>query len=172
MPPEYAQPYVKAQKNDDRDAEAIAEASTRPTMRFVPVKDETQMDMQTLHRVRSRWVGARTALVNQLRALLLERGVVIARGRRKAEQAVDALLAAEQGSSEASPRIRALIEEIREEWRQLDDRIADLDREFADRARATDATRRLTTIPGCCSAWNVGSDSLLMKFGSRLALVS
>ena len=74
MSPEYVQPYVKAQKNDDRDAEAIAEAATRPTMRFVALKSEAQLDQQTLHRARSRLVNGRTRLINQLRAILLERG--------------------------------------------------------------------------------------------------
>jgi transposase len=86
MSPEYVQPYVKAQKNDERDAEAIAEAATRPTMRFVEIKSEEQLDMQILHRARSRLVGERTALINQLRAVLLERGITVARGRRKLER--------------------------------------------------------------------------------------
>ena len=76
MSPEYVRPYVKAQKNDDRDAEGIAEAATRPTMRFVELKSQDQLDMQTLHRSRDRLVGERTALINQLRAILLERGLV------------------------------------------------------------------------------------------------
>ena len=71
MSPEYVRPYVKSHKNDDRDAEAVAEAATRPTMRFVEVKSEAQLDMQTLHRSRDRLVGERTALINQLRAILL-----------------------------------------------------------------------------------------------------
>src|SRR5918998_740685 len=74
MSPEYVRPYVKAQKNDDRDAEAIAEAATRPTMRFVPVKSQARSDLQSLHRARERLVGERTALINHLRAVLLERG--------------------------------------------------------------------------------------------------
>jgi transposase len=81
MSPEYVRPYVKSQKNDDRDAEAIAEAATRPTMRFVALKSEEQLDMQTLHRARDRLVGERTALINQLRAVLLERGITVAQGR-------------------------------------------------------------------------------------------
>jgi transposase len=76
MSPEYVRPYVKAQKNDDRDAQGIAEAATRPTMRFVGLKSQEQLDMQTLHRSRDRLVGERTALINQLRAILLERGIV------------------------------------------------------------------------------------------------
>lgn len=71
MSPEYVRPYVKANKNDDCDAEAIAEAATRPTMRFVPVESEAQSDVQTLHRARSRLVAERTALLNHLRALYL-----------------------------------------------------------------------------------------------------
>jgi transposase len=74
--PEYVRPYVKAQKNDDRDAEGIAEAASRPTTRFVDLKSEEQLDIQTLHRVRSRLVAERTNLINQLRAILLERGVI------------------------------------------------------------------------------------------------
>ena len=83
MSPEYVRPYVKAQKNDDRDAEAIAEAATRPTMRFVELKSAEQLDMQSLHRVRDRLVRQRTALINQLRAVLLERGFTAPQGRRK-----------------------------------------------------------------------------------------
>src|SRR6201993_2784967 len=75
MSPEYVRPYVKAQKNDDRDAEAIAEAATRPTMRFVELKSEEQLDVQTLHRVRDRLFGRGTARINPLRAGLLERGI-------------------------------------------------------------------------------------------------
>ena len=83
MSPEYVRPYVKAQKNDDRDAEAIAEAATMPTMRFVAVKSEEQLDMQTLHRARDRIVADRTSLMNQIRALLLERGIVVPQGCAK-----------------------------------------------------------------------------------------
>jgi transposase len=151
MPPEYVRPYVKAQKNDDRDAEAIAEAATRPTMRFVELKSAEQLDMQSLHRVRDRLVGERTALVNQLRAILLERGFTAPQGRRKLEQALAGLLDdadGEDGRAALSPRIRALLGEMREEWAGLDRRIGAFDDEFAARAKADDAARRLATIPG------------------------
>src|SRR5579872_5097244 len=118
MSPEYVRPYVKSQKNDDRDAEAIAEAATRPTMRFVELKTEDQLDMQTLHRVRDRLVGERTALLNQLRALLLERGTVIPKGRRKLEQHFDAMLSAPDWPGVA-PRIRRLLQDMRAEWQAL-----------------------------------------------------
>ena len=137
---------MKAQKNDDRDAEAIAEAATRPTMRFVELKSEEQLDLQTLHRVRSRLVGARTTLINQLRAILLERGILIAKGRRKLEQALSELLA--DPDLPISGRMRQLVTEMRAEWAALDRRIEALNREFVERARADAAARRLATIPG------------------------
>src|SRR5215469_13376614 len=74
MPAQYVKPYVQTNKNDYIDAEAIAEAVQRPRMRFVPIKTEEQLDLQALHRVRERWVMRRTAVVNQVRSLLLERG--------------------------------------------------------------------------------------------------
>src|SRR5438477_11903846 len=86
MSPEYVRPYVKAQKNDELDAEAIAEAATRPTMRFVALKSQTQSDIQALHRARERLVSERTVLNNHLRALLLERGIVAPQGRRKLQE--------------------------------------------------------------------------------------
>src|SRR3712207_65870 len=106
MSPEYVRPYVKAQRNDDRDAEAIAEAATRPTMRFVELKSEAQLDLQSLHRARDRLVGERTALINQLRALLLERGIVVPQGRRKLELLLETLLSADRVP--LSPRTRLL----------------------------------------------------------------
>lgn len=146
MSPEYVRPYVKAQKNDDRDAEAIAEAATRPTMRFVELKSEGQLDMQSLHRARDRLVGVRTALINQLRAFLLERGIIVPQGRRKLESHLDTLMAAEQVS--LSPRTRLLIEDQRTEWCELNRRIQAFDEEFALQARTEESARLLTTIPG------------------------
>src|SRR5919205_656862 len=146
MSPEYVRPYVKAQKNDDRDAEAIAEAATRPTMRFVELKSETQLDLQSLHRARDRLVGERAALINQLRAFLLERGIVVPQGRRKLELFLETLLSARQVP--LSPRTRLLIEDMRGEWRELDRRILAFDEEFAPQARTDEAARLLTTIPG------------------------
>ncbi len=97
MSPEYVRPYVKEQKSDDRDAEGIAEAATRPTMRFVEIKTEAQLDMQTLDRSRDRLVGQRTALINQLRAVLLERGLVVPQGKRKLEQYLIELMKKAEG---------------------------------------------------------------------------
>ena len=147
MSPEYVRPYVKAQKNDELDAEAIAEAATRPTMRFVEVKSQAQSDVQALHRARERLVSERTALINHLRALLLERGIVVPKGRRKLEEEI-AVFADEDAIEALSPRIRRLIEDLRSEWRTLDERIAAFDAEFVRMAREDEAVRRLITIPG------------------------
>ena len=82
MPAQYVKPYVKTNKSDYIDAEAIAEAVERPKMRFVPIKSDDQLDLQSLHRVRERWVMRRTAVINQIRGLLLERGITLRQGRR------------------------------------------------------------------------------------------
>lgn len=145
MSPEYVRPYVKAQKNDDRDAEAIAEAATRPTMRFVELKTEAQLDMQTLHRVRDRLVGERTSLMNQIRGILLERGHVVPQGRAKLLTELEEVL---DGASSLSPRMRTLLADMRERWQALDDRIRAFDAEFVAEARRDEAARRLTTVPG------------------------
>ena len=149
MSPEYVRPYVKAQKNDDRDAEAIAEAAMRPTMRFVSPKTEEQLNMQTLHRVRDRLVSDRTALINQLRAILLERGITVPQGRTKLERYLVETADGDQVDASAlTPRIRAMIADMRAEWRELDRRIAAFEEEFVARAREDEAARRLITIPG------------------------
>ena len=146
-PPRPSATLLKAQKNDDLDAEAIAEAASRPTMRFVEVKSQAQSDTQALHRARERLVSERTALINHLRALLLERGIVAPQGRRKLEEQLSTF-ADEDGIEALSPRIRLLIEDLRAEWRALDERIAVFDKEFVQMARNEEPVRRLVTIPG------------------------
>ena len=146
MSPEYVRPYVKAQKNDDRDAEAIAEAATRPMMRFVQLKSEEQLDMQTLHRVRDQLVGERTSLMNQIRSLLLERGHVIPQGRAKLAAHLAELLDGQ--SSGLSPRIHTLVLDMRGRWLTLDERINKFDGEFHEQADRDALTQRLLTIPG------------------------
>lgn len=146
MSPEYVRPYVKAQKNDDRDAEAIAEAASRPTMRFVELKSEEQLDIQTLHRVRDRLVGERTSLTNQIRSLLLERGHVVAQGHARLRLRLGELL--DCGADTLSRRMVFLLGDMRERWAELDRRIAAFDAEFAAMARTDDRARRLTSIPG------------------------
>ena len=146
MSPEYVRPYVKAQKNDDRDAEAIAEAATRPTMRFVTLKSEAQLDIQTLHRVRDQLVRDRTSLMNQVRSLLLGRGHIAPQGRARLAVRLQALL--EDEASGLSARVRSLVEDVRARWAALDERIGKLDDEFTEMVRHDPAARRLTSIPG------------------------
>jgi transposase len=147
MSPEYVRPYIKAQKNDDRDAEGVAEAATRPTMRFVELKTQEQLDMQTLHRSRDRLIGERTALINQARAVLLERGIVVPQGKRRLAEYLNTLM----GDPEAgglSSRMRVLIADIQLQWQELDRRIEIFDAEFMAFTKENDDARRLVTIPG------------------------
>lgn len=146
MSPEYVRPYVKAQKNDDRDAEAIAEAATRPIMRFVELKSEARLDVQTLHRARDRLVSERTSLTNQIRSLLLERGHVAAQGRARLRGLLAELL--DGDTAAVSPRMAFLLGDMRAQWEELDRRIAAFDTEFATMARTDERARRLTGVPG------------------------
>jgi transposase len=113
MSPEYVRPYVKAQKNDDRDAEAIAEAATRPTMRFVALKSEAQLDMQTLHRVRDQLVGERTALINQILSILLDRGHIVPQGLAKLTVCLNNLLDADS-DLDITLRMRFLVADVQD----------------------------------------------------------
>ena len=93
IPAQFVRPFVKSNKNDYVDAEAIAEAVQRPTMRFVPIKTEDQLDLQALHRVRDRLVSRRTGVINQLRAFLLERGITLRQGRNYLHNQIPSILA-------------------------------------------------------------------------------
>jgi transposase len=137
--------FVDGANYDDvaRDKDETRRAVTL-SKRFVALKSEQQLDMQTLHRARDRLVGERTALINQLRAVLLERGITVAQGRRKLERHLAGL----NGPEGLSQRMRVLIEDMRLQWSELDRRIAELDKELAEWVRNEEAARRLMTIPG------------------------
>lgn len=120
--------------------------ATRPTMRFVRIKTQEQSDVQSLYRARSRLVSERTALINNLRSLLLERGITVAQGRKKLE--AELTVFADEEHPDLAPRIRELIEDMRTQWRSLDERIAAFDKEFITMAREDAATQRLISIPG------------------------
>jgi transposase len=145
--PESVRPYVKAQKNDDRDAEGIAEAATRPTMRFVGLKSQEPFDMQTLHRSRDRLVGEWTVLINQVRAILLERGIVAPQDKRKLEQFMTVLMDEQRGAG-LSPRMITRVADARAQWAGLDQRIAAFDTEFIRWTKENEDARRLASIPG------------------------
>jgi transposase len=110
IPGQYVKPFRKGQKNDYRDAEAIAEAVQRPTMRIVPIKSAEQLDLQALHRIRSRLVGHRTAVINQLRSFLLECGGIVPQGPARLAEILPSVLA--QRTDVLSPRMIRLIEEL------------------------------------------------------------
>lgn len=146
MAAQFVKPYVKSNKSDFLDAEAIAEAVTRPTMRFVPVKTPAQQDLQAAHRVRQGLIGQRTMLVNQIRAFLLEYGIPVARGIRRIDKALPGLL--EDATNGLTDRMRALLFELREALAAVDERIKRLSSEIEREARDDPAARRLMTIPG------------------------
>lgn len=146
MPAQYVKPYVQTNKSDYIDAEAIAEAVQRPRMRFVPIKTEDQLDLQALHRVRERWVMRRTAVVNQIRSLLLERGLTLAKGRRHLEQALPRIL--EDAELKLSGMFRVLLAQLKLELEQLGVRIEQMDTEIQREASENEACQRLTAIPG------------------------
>src|SRR5512136_1387379 len=110
MPAKYVRPYSKGQKNDFRDAEAIAEAVQRPTMKFVATKTADQLDLQALHRVRERLVRQRTSIINQIRAFLLERGIAVRQGFRFLRSELPGILA--KRSDALSPRMMHLMEDL------------------------------------------------------------
>jgi transposase len=146
MPAKYVRPYSKGQKNDFRDAEAIAEAVQRPTMKFVTTKSADQLDLQAMHRVRERLVSQRTGIINQIRAFLLERGIAVRQGQRFLRAELPRLLAAPP--EVLSPRMVLIIEGLASDWHQLDTRIDDLSAEIKDLASRDAGCERLMSIPG------------------------
>jgi transposase len=146
MPAQYVKPYVKTNKNDYIDAEAIAEAVTRPSMRFVPIKTDDQLDLQSLHRVRERWVVRRTAVINQMRGLLLERGITIGKGRRHLEASLPSIL--EEADNKLSGALRVLLTQLQWEMQYLHRQIEESDKLIMRIAGELEACRRLVAIPG------------------------
>ena len=145
IPAQYVKPYVKTNKSDFIDAEAIAEAVGRPTMRFVPIKTDDQLDMQSLHRVRERWVIRRTAVVNQIRGLLLERGITLRQGRRHLEAALPGIL--EDATTRLSGSLRMLISQLKHELEELANFIGEADGVMERTSRENESCRRLLSIP-------------------------
>ena len=146
MPAKYVRPYSKGQKNDFRDAEAIAEAVQRPTMKFVATKTADQLDLQALHRVRERLVGQRTGIINQIRAFLLERGVAVRQGLRFLRAELPGILATQ--TDVLSPRMLRILEDLSTDWRHLDARIEGLSGEIETFAHQDQHCERLMTVPG------------------------
>ena len=146
MAPQFVKPYVKANKNDVADAEAICEAVTRPNMRFVPIKSIEQQAVLSLHRVRQGFVKARTAQANQIRGLLGEFGLIIPKGIWHIAQRVPGLL--EDASNELPLALRQLIDRLSCQLKELDRQVRELEREIHAWHRNSDLSRKLEQIPG------------------------
>jgi transposase len=146
MAPQFVKPYVKTNKNDAADAEAICEAMSRPGMRFVPVKTVEQQDIQALHRVRSELVKQRTAKGNQIRGLLAEYGLVVQKRIECLRVALPELL--EDADNGLTCEFRALLDGLRLDLVGLDERVGQLDRQIVQMCRASVAAKRLQEIPG------------------------
>jgi transposase len=178
MPAKYVRPYSKGQKNDFRDAEAIAEAVQRPTMKFVATKTPEQLDLQALHRVRERLVSQRTGIINQIRAFLLERGIAVRQGLRFLRAELPQILATR--TDVLSARMVRAIEELAGDWRWLDERIEGLSTEIEALAHQDMACQRLMTVPGIgpiissAMVAAIGNGAVFSKgrdFGAWLGLV-
>ena len=139
-------PFVKGQKNDYNDAEAIAEAAMRPNLRTVREKTQDQLDLQACHRVRSRLVSRRTATINQIRAFLIEQGIAVRTGSRSLRNSLFAIL--KNREEELSPRMSDLIVGLYEDWLWLDERIETVSREIAEISEQEANCIRLMSIPG------------------------
>src|SRR2546429_898281 len=146
IPAQYVKPFLKGHKNDYRDAEAIAEAVQRPTMHFVAIKTPEQLDLLALHRVRSRLVGQRTGVINQIRGFLIERGITVRQGPVPLRKALAEILSSDTGL--LSPRMVGLVTDLVQDWRRLDERIAAVSAEVEALAEQDDGCQRLMTVPG------------------------
>lgn len=146
IPAQFVKPFVKSNKNDFIDAEAIAEAVQRANMRFVPIKTQDQLDLQALHRVRDRLMQRRTSLINQLRAFLLERGITVRAGVAQLKCRIPELLQIVEQAFSA--RMAAVIRQLVEEWRFIEGQLGRLNLEIKQIAEADSTCRRLLTVPG------------------------
>lgn len=146
MAPKFVEPYRKKGKNDNNDAEAICEAVGRPTMWFVPLKTADQQAVLCLHRVRQGLIKERTALINQLRGLLAEFGLVISKGRYAAQQTIPRIL--EDAENGLPMLTRRMIQDLWERVKTANEQILAYDRELAAMVRQNEQAKRLMTIPG------------------------
>ena len=146
IPAMYVVPFVKGQKNDYNDAEAIAEAALRPNLRGVKEKTQDQLDLQALHRVRARLVSRRTATINQIRAFLIEQGIAVRTGAHALRKSLFPIL--DQRRDEISERMHDIIIGLYEDWLWLDERIESLSSEIDVLSDREMHCQRLKSIPG------------------------
>jgi len=146
IPAQFVKPFLKSNKNDFLDAEAIAEAVGRKNMRFVPIKTEDQLDLQALHRVRDRLVHRWTAVINQIRGFLLERGITFAKGPANLRRQMPLIL--EDAEQNLTTRMRNLLAHLWQEWKSLNSDIEGVSQEIDGIADQDAACQRLRRIPG------------------------
>jgi len=144
--PQFVKPYVKSNKNDQVDAEAICEAVQRPTMRFVPIKSIEQQDIQSLHRAREIAIGHRTSQINQIRGLMHEYGIAVGKGPSNLRKALPDIL--QDADNGLTPMFRELLNGLHQELLHLDRRISEYDSYIARLVEQSDACRRVMSIPG------------------------
>ena len=146
IPAQFVKPYRKSNKNDFIDAEAIAEAVTKQNMRFAQLKTEEQLDVQAMHRVRDRLVQRRTALINEIRGFLLERGITFAANPIHLRKSLAGVM--EDAEQNLSPRLRWLLERLWQEWKQVEIDIQTITDEIERISKENALCRRLRQIPG------------------------
>lgn len=146
MSPQFVKPYVKSNKNDTVDAEAICEAVQRPNMRFVPIKGIEQQDVQSLHRAREQAMKNRTAQSNQIRGLLMEYGMVLGKGVATLRKALPDIL--EDADNGLTPLFREILYGLSDELRRLEERLTAYDAKIAHLGAQSQVCQRLMTIPG------------------------
>jgi transposase len=171
--PQFVAPFRQGNKNDRNDTGAIGEAASRPTMRFVPVKSAEQLDLQAVHRVRTRRMSNRTALLNEMRGILFEQGIALAQGVRTLKTFVSDLLHGEPKET-VSKACRETVADLSAELLEIEEHIAEDDRRLARHVKQDERCQRLQSVPGIgpitASALVVAvSDPLVFKNGRHFA---
>jgi transposase len=144
--PQFVKPFVKTNKNDANDAEAIVEAASRPSMNFVPIKQVEQQDIQSIHRVRSRIVKNRTALINEIRGLILEYGIIVTPGAARVKRSLCAIIA--DRTNELTPLSRDCMQDLYDELVEVEGRLKRLDKKIRQLCQQNETCRRILKVPG------------------------
>ena len=146
IPAIYVKPFNKGQKNDYNNAEAVAEAALRPNLQTVWEKSQDQLDLQVLHRVRSRLVSRRKATINQIRAFSIEQGITVRKGLRALKNSIETIV--EERKDEISPRMRSILIGLYGDWMWMDDRIDKVSAEIEEISRTEENCVNVMTVPG------------------------
>lgn len=173
IPPQHVKPYLKSNKNDWTDVEAITEAGSRPKTRFVSIKSAEHLDVQHLHRVRERLVHNRTQLCNQMRGFLLEHGIAIAKTVAALKAYIDGMFSGEIDAPITS-MLRETIADLRVEFVELNEKISAINARIERFAATNDDCQRLATVPGigpltATAVWAATPDPRAFKNGRQHA---